>query len=135
MEIKLKKVTNKDLEFLYDLLLTRKPNVNISHKKIPTFIQHKRFVNSKPYLFWYIIIQDNEKIGSIYLSKMSEIGIFLKHEYQNSGAGKLAVITLMKKHPQERFLANVNPKNIKSKKFFKKLGFKLIQHTYELSKG
>ena len=40
--------------------------------------------------------------------------------------------TLIKKHPRERYLANVNPKNKKSVNFFKKNSFKLIQYTFEL---
>ena len=38
----------------------------------------------------------------------------------------------MKKHPRERFLININPKNKKLKKIVEKKYFKLIQHTYEL---
>jgi len=134
LQIIFKRVTDKDLKFLYNLLLERKSNVNISHQQVPTYTQHKRFVSSKPYSFWYIIMNENNKLGSIYLSKINEIGIFLKQEYQNSGIGKSAIDILIKKHPRKRFLANINPKNTKSKKFFKKLGFELIQHTYELSK-
>ena len=40
----------------------------------------------------------------------------------------------MKENPRRRYLANVNPNNIKSQKFFQNNNFKLIQHTYELEK-
>jgi RimJ/RimL family protein N-acetyltransferase len=130
-ELKLKNVTNVDIEFLYQLLCDRNPNANISHKKMPTFEKHEKFVLSKPYTKWYIIIFNQTKIGSIYLSKSDEIGIFLKKDIQNHGLGNLALHLLMKKNPRKRFLANVNPKNTVSSKFFKKNNFKLIQHTYE----
>lgn len=131
--ISLKSVTKSDANFLYDLLLEREPTVNISHKKMPTFHRHLQFINSKPYSKWYIIKKNNEKIGSIYLSKQDEIGIFVKKEFQNEGLGTSAMNILMDKNPRSRYLANINPKNLKSTKFFKKSGFKLIQHTYELT--
>ena len=39
-EIKLTSVTKNDALFLYDLLKERESNVNISHKKMPTYAQH-----------------------------------------------------------------------------------------------
>lgn len=74
----------------------------------------------------------SKKIGSIYLTKMNEIGIFIKKDFQKSGIGQTTLDLLMKKNPRKRFLANVNPKNKKSISFFKRNGFKLIQYTYEL---
>ncbi|RZD45223.1 MAG: N-acetyltransferase, partial [Thaumarchaeota archaeon] len=71
-------------------------------------------------------------VGSIYLTKNNEIGIFLIKKNQSKGIGVNALKLLMKKNLKVRYLANVNPKNKKSIEFFKKNGFKLIQHTYEL---
>ena len=76
-QIKLTAVTKNDALFLYDLLKERKPNVNISHEKMPTYVQHIKFIESKPYSKWYIIKFGNKKIGSVYLSKQNEIGIFI----------------------------------------------------------
>jgi RimJ/RimL family protein N-acetyltransferase len=131
--ISLKLVTQSDGQFLYKLLLERESVVNISHKKIPTFQQHLNFINSKPYSKWYIIKKNDQKIGSIYLSKQDEIGIFVKKEFQKEKLGIESMELLMIKNPRSRYLANINPKNLKSTKFFKKFGFKLIQHTYELT--
>lgn len=131
-EIKLKPVSKSDSEFLYKLLEERDPKANISHRKMPTYKEHVKFVLSKPYTKWYIILLENNKIGSIYLSRADEIGIFLKERKQNKGIGKSALALLMKKNPRKRYLANVNPKNKKSVGFFKQNGFDLIQHTYEL---
>ena len=41
---------------------------------------------------------------------------------------------MIQKNPKKRYLANVNPQNKKSMRFFKNNGFKLIQYTFELSK-
>jgi len=125
-------VDDTDLRFLFNLLKERDPNTNISHKKMPTFTEHKQFVKSKPYSYWYIIKLSRKKIGTIYLSKNNEIGIFIKKEYQNKGIASEALKLLINSHSKKRFLANVSPKNKFSAKFFKNNNFKLIQHTYEL---
>jgi hypothetical protein len=39
----------------------------------------------------------------------------------------------MGENPKKQYLANVNPKNKKSIKFFKKNNFKILQYTYELN--
>jgi len=132
--IQLIPVKKSDCPFLFELLKERESKVNISHKKMPTFNIHVKFVMSKPYAKWYIIKYQDEKIGSVYLSNQDEIGIFIKKGNQRKGIGKKALELLMKKNPRKRYLANVNPKNSKSIKFFKKNRYKLLQHTYELRK-
>ena len=129
--ISLKSVTNSDVKFLFDLLKERDPHVNISHRKMPTYNQHTKFIKSKPYSKWYIILKSKQKIGSIYLSKNDEIGIFLSKKFQGKNVGNFALNELMKKNTRKRFLANVNPKNKKSISFFKNNNFKLIQYTFE----
>ena len=130
----IKIVTKSDFRFLYDLLSYRKPTENISHKKIPTYRMHEKFIKSKPYSKWYIIFKSKQKIGSIYLSKNDEIGIFVSKKFQGKNIGNYTLSELIKKNPRKRFLANVSPKNKKSISFFKNNGFKLIQYTFEKSK-
>jgi RimJ/RimL family protein N-acetyltransferase len=131
-KISLKSVNKTDHEFLFDLLKNRDPRANISHKKMPSFKEHVKFINSKPYQKWYVIKLNHEKVGSIYLSKQNEIGLFLKKNTQGQNIGTKALKLLITKNPEKRILANINPKNKKSIKFFKKHGFKLIQYTFEL---
>ena len=100
---------------------------------MPTYEEHVKFVMSRPYSKWYIIQYGNQSVGSIYLSKQNEIGIFLINDVHGKGIGQTALKMLMKKHPMPRFLANINPNNKKSIDFFSKNGFKLIQYTYELT--
>lgn len=134
-EIELKPVRKSDYPFLYELLSERDKKINISHKEMPSYKNHVKFVMSKPYTKWYIIEGQNQKLGSIYLSKQDEIGIFIKKGNQGKGIGKNALLRLMELNPRERYLANVNPKNINSKKFFQKQGFNFLQYTYELKKN
>ena len=70
LQLSLKLVTNSDGKFLFDLLKERDSRANISHKKMPTYVEHTKFIKSKPYSKWYIIFKSKQKIGSIYLSKM-----------------------------------------------------------------
>ena len=117
-QTKLTAVTKNDALFLYDLLKERESTVNISHKKMPTYAQHIKF--------------NNKKIGAVYLSKQNEVGIFIKKNMHSQKLGTSVLNILMKKNHRKRYLANINPKNKKSIGFFKKNGFKLVQHTFEL---
>ena len=134
LPMKLKPVSKSDYRFLYDLLMERNPRANISHKKMPTYNEHVSFVSAKPYSKWYVILYRVNKVGSIYLTSQNEIGIFIKKSFQNKQIGNIALRKLIQKNPKKRYLANVNPKNKKSIRFFKNSGFKLIQYTFELSK-
>lgn len=129
--IRLKNITKKDHLFLYELLKEREPKVNISHRKMPTYHNHVGFILSKPYSRWHIIYYDDQKVGSVYLSKQDEIGLFLKKDFQGKKIGKDVIKILMKNNPRPRYLANIAPKNHRSVRFFEKNGFKKIQCTYE----
>ena len=131
-ELKLYPVSSNNIRFLYQLLKERDPRINISHKTMPSYSEHKKFVNSKPYDKWYIIKVKNKKIGSIYLTTQNEIGIFIKKNIQGQNLGKHALSLMISKNPKKSYLANVNSKNSKSLRFFKNNRFRLIQHTYEL---
>ena len=133
LDINLKPVNKSDIRFLYNQLKERESKINISHKKMPTFEQHSKFVMSNPYSKWYIIMYKNKKIGNTYLTKTNEIGIFILKSIKIKGIGKMVLQFLMKMNPRSRYLANVSPKNKKSQDFFKKNNFKLIQYTYELT--
>ena len=95
--IKFKTVTKLDYEFLYELLKERKLINNISHKKMPTFSQHVKFVKTKPYEKWYIIIKNEKKCGAIYLTKLNEIGLQLKKEEFNKKIETDILKLIMKK--------------------------------------
>ena len=74
--VKLIKVENNKINhirLLYILLSKRK--YNISHKKLPSYREHKKFVINSPYRVWYLIKNVNRFIGSTYISKENNIGI------------------------------------------------------------
>ena len=133
VSISLKLVVKSDIRFLYNQLKERESKINISHKNMPTFEEHSKFVMSNPYSKWYIILSKNKKIGNAYLTKTNEIGIFILKSIKIKGIGTIVLEKIMEENPRSRYLANVSPKNNKSSSFFKKNGFKLIQYTYELT--
>lgn len=118
-------------KILYRLLEERTPEVNISHRGLPDWDSHLAFISSRPYDAWYLIEAGGEYVGAIYLSKASEIGVFVLDGHRGHGFGKRAIEKLMQAHPRERFLANINPANTCSIEFFRALGFAHIQNTYE----
>lgn len=126
-------------EILYNLLAERTPSQSISHKEMPSFEEHCEFIDSRPYLFWYLIINQNRKVvGSIYLTKQKEIGIHIFKQYRRRGYGKIAVTKFIKEYANSlstelltEFYANINPKNKASIALFKGLGFEHIQNTYK----
>lgn len=116
---------------LYALLGEREPNQSISHKTMPSLDKHETFFNSQPYAEWYLIEVDGDYVGSIYLTDRREIGIHIYRKFMGHGYGPQAVAVLINKSPGQ-FLANINPKNVRSTEMFESLGFKHIQNTYEL---
>lgn len=132
-KIYLLNIRESDYKFLYDLLLEREPITNIKHSIPPSFIGHLQFIKSKPYSKWYVIIDENKnRLGTIYLTKENEVGVFIKKNYVKKGIGSIALQTLIQKNPKSRYIANINPKNQKSKFFLKKNGFNPFQISYEL---
>tara|TARA_Y100000996_G_scaffold395036_1_gene359888 strand:- start:64 stop:486 length:423 start_codon:yes stop_codon:yes gene_type:complete len=129
--LKLLPINEKDYEFLYELLSERKQITFISHKKMPTYEEHVKFIESEPYSKWYIIQIDDKKIGSIYLTKENEIGIHFFTQYEESERFQNVIKEFFLKEPQDRFVMNVSPKNEQYIDLAKKLGFHLVQHTYE----
>ena len=118
---------------LYDLLSERTPEQSISHKELPDYPEHVEFVESLPYKTWCFIhsSKENDYVGTVYLTRQNEIGVFIFKKYQGNGYGPVAVKELMDAN-EGPFLANVNPQNTASARMFEWLGFKHIQDTFQL---
>ena len=132
--IKLNQVTKNDMLFLYELLKNKNPNSNISHKKMPSYDEHIKFVMSKPYTSWYIIECDKKNVGSVYLSKRDEIGMSINNDFEYDEIAKTVLKLLMKLNPRKRYLANVSPKDVRSQEFLLKNGFAGLEYVYEMKK-
>lgn len=140
------KIDQADVDFLYQLLAERPSEANISHREMPTPEQHRQFVHRRPYEVWYLITgaQDARPglagppmgfvpvmLGSAYITKAREVGIFILREHWGKGFARTALEALRAAHPGP-LLANVAPLNERSHRFFKAAGGRLIQYTYEL---
>ena len=115
--------------FLYDLLKTRmdEPHINISHTKMPSPREHTFFISSRPYRCWFIIQVDNEWVGSAYVTKGNEIGVYLLEAHR---VDDLAIAITMDLMEMGGIYINTNPQDTDKIRYIKKMGFKLIQHTY-----
>lgn len=101
---------------------------------MPSYIQHVKFISSKPYAFWYILVDNEEKVGSVYLTDLNEIGISLIKTKNEKELEREILKSLMKKHPLKKYFINISSKNKKLEIFVKKFGFKMIQKTYKFEK-
>ena len=110
-------------ESMYALLKEREPYQSISHKEVPTYIEHYNFMRNQPYKHWYAII-DNGFIGSIYIGKENNIGLFIKKDQIGKGYGAQALKRIIELHPLDYYLANIAPENSNSIAFFSNFGFK-----------
>jgi len=77
------------IAFLYDLL-----------DDAPTFEEHRKFVESRPYKFWYLIVDNGMPVGSIALPKTGEVKVSLK-DGVSIELSDAALKLLMDKHPME----------------------------------
>lgn len=123
------------VDVLYALLQERTEAQTISHRKMPTCEEHRRFVASHPYKGWWIMEEEGgDPVGAVYLSQRFEIGVFVFAINQRQGYGTEAIKFAHRicREAGERMLANINPANAGSIALFQSMGFKHIQNTYEM---
>lgn len=136
-------LNESDIQFLYEMLKERTnlPNINISHKKLPTYEEHKKFIESQPWQECWILFYNGGRIGYCYLTKSApnylgnEIGIYITKNMQKQGHGTFYLqkfLDHIKKFYKPPFYVNTHPNNIIMQKFIKKIGFKQLQLTWRL---
>ena len=116
---------------LYQMLAERTPEQAISHREMPPFQDHARFVANHPYKLWLLLRSDEEWVGNVYLTRQNEIGIHISDGHRGKGYGREA-ITILRHLYDGPFYANINPENKASIAFFTRLGATHIQQTYRL---
>jgi RimJ/RimL family protein N-acetyltransferase len=119
----------KAVDILYALLAERAPDESISHQRMPSLDDHRKFVRSNPYRVWYLIQVNDDYVGCCYITKAREIGISIFQAHRRKGYATQALRQLIALWPG-RFYANINPQNEKSQLLFQNLGFNLLQMTY-----
>ena len=133
------KNTNSHIKILFDILKKRSSNSNISHSKLPTLKEHKAFVYSKPYRFWFLIKRSEDTIGSVYITRYNEISIkLIKHNTKIYKDTLLLIIKNIKplkgiaSKRNKSFLINVSAKDKKQTNLLSKLRLRKIQETFKL---
>ena len=128
------------IRLLYVLLSKRK--YNISHKKLPSFLEHKKFVINSPYRVWYLIKNVNSFIGSTYISKENIIAINA-FEIDNDHYVKILKTLLNNHEPlkpiksvrNSNFIINVNPNNKVLLECMNRIGMEQIQTSFLIKKN
>ena len=131
--------SEKDIHFLYKLLLSRK--FNISHRKSPSIEDHRAFVLNHPYRNWSLVLLDNTSIGSLYIGFDNSVGVTLLPEFLSY---RRSVIKKFLEHfvplpgkastIRDEFIFNVAVEDLKYKEDLLNCGAIQIQHTYSIKK-
>ena len=130
--LKLKLACNKDIKFTFELY-----NENVLENKFFTrkqinFFDHSKWFENKIREKFFFICSTDKKIGYIRFDKIKKknlsVSIAVKKQYQRRGYGQNMLIKALKKNKisQQNVWAIVKNKNLTSKKFFLKLGFKYM---------
>jgi len=72
-KIRFKEVSENDTDILFSLLKQRIHS--ISHMRMPTKNEHKAFVQTNPYRYWAIIIENNNPAGAFYIQNDNSVGL------------------------------------------------------------
>jgi hypothetical protein len=125
-------VTKDDYSFLYYLLEGRPEEESISHKSMPSFIEHAKFLDSNPYKFHFVIYDNYNPIGVLYISHKNEVGIhFIKDIEGKEREESFEALVDFILRTKEKLFFNVSPKHKLLNKILKNKGLLTIQHTYE----
>jgi RimJ/RimL family protein N-acetyltransferase len=119
-----------DQGYLYSVLRMRldEPNTNISHKSLPAWNDHVRFLRSEPYEGHYIAHANGGRFcsGVCYVDHYHNIGVYVNPGFRREGLGSFMIAELERRHPLPLW-ANVNPENEASLELFRKAGFKFLE--------
>lgn len=136
MEIKLREVEEKDIDFIFELRNNEEIRKYMFNTEPLIYEKHinywkNRIEKKEPS---YIIIANEKEVGFVKLDycnleKAYYVGIVIEPKHQGEGIGKKSIEKLKEKHG--KLLAKVKPDNEKSKKMFEKMGFKLRSYEME----
>ena len=129
----------KHINFLYALLKFREQKESISHYKLPSLKNHKKFVLNSPYRYWFLIKEKEMLIGATYISKTNTLGLHLLN-INHSVVESVLLFILERIKPlkpipsirNELFTINLNNNSNSLANIIRKIGGLKIQETYIL---
>jgi len=130
MNLTLRSVKKEDYKFLYKLLKQRPKDECISHRKMPTYQQHCKYLKTFPFFLNIIILVDGKSVGNLYETDRHEIGIHVLPKYKYLAEEIIDVVIDLAKKGKDKVYFNINPKDNRFKSLLTKR-CKLIQYTYE----
>ena len=99
-------VPNKhQIEILFDLLNKRKHSV--SHVDMPSWSEHDEFVKTNPYRAWYLIKDNENYIGTVYLTNENHISI--SFPYSNYSGVDEVLSWVIQNHKPLKGIKSVRP--------------------------
>ncbi|MFK8082837.1 MAG: hypothetical protein AB8B97_21365 [Granulosicoccus sp.] len=137
--VKLRPVTtfNDDIDLLFCLL--NKRQFGISHRRMPSFDEHRAFVTSHPYRAWYFVENSQLTVGSVYLLESNHIGVNVLAGYASciNPAIKLLCALHQPLPPISsvrggKFEINAAPADVDLIKELEGSGAVMIQKTYQI---
>lgn len=137
--LQFKSIEISQAKALYDLLKEREHS--ISHKKMPTLIEHNEFVANHPYLHWLMIVHDKKNIGSVYVQNNNSVGLNIKKKYTEPHfisqiiqhiSKNFTPMDAVNSQVPDYFYVNTSSSNQRLIEVYKALGIKDIQVTHKL---
>lgn len=127
--------TKEHIDYLYSSL--EKRTYNVSHKLMPSYLEHLDFVNNHPYRVWMLVKISKDIIGNFYLQKDNSIGLHLdegKLEFFSQTIDlilkKWKPLDGIKSIRNQNFIFNVVDGNVDLVEELQKIGAHKIQSTY-----
>lgn len=128
--------TLKQIQVLYEQLKLREHS--ISHASLPTFNDHKHFVENNPYREWFLIEINEKCIGNIYIQFDNSIGLNCDNEISENHLTEILYYIYENFKPLEPipsvrfkdFFINISASNLILQSKLIKAGFSEHQRTF-----
>jgi pseudaminic acid synthase len=135
------KPTTSQIKILYNLLNNR--SKNISHKKMPSYSSHSKFVKNNPYRAWWILQDSNNEnniLGLAYINYDNSVGLHINFSgisfsasyFINKVKKNLKTLKAQKSKIFKDYYFNVSPKNVELIDWLAESGYKENQRSFSL---
>ena len=135
--LKFKAIEETDADTLFEIL-EKRPH-SISHKVMPSKSEHIAFIKSNPYRYWFLVFEDDQLAGAIYIQNDNSIGLnllFPKKTLVRKILGHLKTNfdpkPEVKSKVPDYFYLNVSYSNEDLKEILDELGVDPIQLSYKV---